>query len=313
MKDTLRKLAQHREEEGQQVTARLDAVFEKIQQQRDATEQAKYEAALSWRLKLGERAERREQEVEAAQEERNRQYRAAEERADVIQQRVDEHLGSLRQKAEAGKHKFEQKRIAVTNYHEQRQADTEAAFRRSTDHLNRARDEGAKLRSTSAQSLRDATNKRKGVVNKNLEALNQLFKGKAKAVYEKMELDQAGQNRNNVMQEEKMRRTERREMMRELFLENRDRMGRSDSYHHGHSLRGISNKVDKVNNVLEQRREILDQRADTLKESLMEKDHLNEMMASMKTASPDKVNKLLKAMDMPLVEVGGAEEKKEEK
>lgn len=314
MKDSQRKLREKKEEEGREVMSHLNGVFEKLQREADEAEQAKYQKELNWRLKLDERRAQAAEEARAAREARNEQVRHAEEKAARAQERVDEHTEVLRQKAAAGSAKFAQKRQYVKDTNEQDEADRMESFRKSTEHLVQVREEGRRLRSQSAKDLRDSCNKRRTMVNKNLEALDNVFKEKARAMFDKVEADVSGQNRRAFLAEERARREGQRGIMLELYTENRERMAHMEEYGHGDSLRGISTKVDKVNNILEQRQEILEQRAATMKETLREKDQLHEMMVTMKSAPPEKMNKLLKSMDMqPVVLQTGGEEKKEEK
>lgn len=314
MRETLKKLERGVEEEGETTMARLDAKWVAIAQERDAADKVRWEKKEAWRTQLGERREQAAQEARIKQAAKDKLYREEYEKNEIVMARVAEHVEELRGTAEAAKAKFDQTRANVMAHDEKRAAEREASFRASTDNFDRAREDGAKHRAATSAAARDGALKRRKAVDKNFADLSAQRKARDQAIVTKFEVNMAGQNRENHMAEESGKRRDQREMMRELYTLNKGRMERSDGHHHSHGLKHISANVDKVNGVIAQRQEIQQMRAETLKSSLIEKDRAREMFMTLKSASPDMVNGLLKSMDLPPVEIPTkGEEKKEEK
>merc|ERR1719487_716878 len=105
---------------------------------------------------------------------------------------------------------------------------------------------------------------------------------------------------NKVAREQQsvQRRQESRNIMADLVLENRERIKRADEYNRAQSLSKIQGARNRVDNILETRRQLAHKRVTTVKECFLEKHHLTETITQLRDAPAWKYNKLLRTLDL---------------
>jgi len=173
---------------------------------------------------------------------------------------------------------------------EKRQAEKEAAFRQTAEHLVRAEAAVREKKEERAQKAREGIEKRFAKKDQNLEGVRKERYERRKGVLDKIAAKDAKTSpREKLIKEENRRRTEQRELMEEVVASNLQRLERAQEFAREQLLAKIQQGVAKGERLVEQRQQLQQQRVMLTKEALIEKSNALESLRTMKATPRSEV------------------------
>jgi len=221
---------------------------------------------------------------------------------------LEEKTGKAAEKQE----KFTAKMLHVAETLEARQVAMEDNLKKSLGNLADARKRRSDEEKVNVvDSIRAKLTKERERWTKNRDTTRGELRGKMKELKAKIGEDR-GAVKDSQLEESNQERQEKRQFMEELVGMNKDRFRRSDDCEREKTLSKIQLTKDRIDSLIDQKNQVLHYRQGLMKETLVGQAQLNDMRLIIRDASPRKVNRLLKEMDMPPLQSGERKEGEQE-
>eukprot|EP00930_Biecheleria_cincta_P000774 TRINITY_DN10188_c0_g1_i1.p1 TRINITY_DN10188_c0_g1~~TRINITY_DN10188_c0_g1_i1.p1 ORF type:complete len:512 (-),score=145.65 TRINITY_DN10188_c0_g1_i1:192-1727(-) len=234
---------------------------------------------------IGEVLDKKVELQHAAQEELVRMYQEKEAQTSVRMAELQERLGK---RTEAARDKFSDKQAALQKMAEERQAEKEEAYKKTAAGLQRAGEVVATKYEERTQAVKEHLEKRFTQKDTVMATVRSKKMEKRKETMERMKRKSIGPDspKHKVLGEWLQKRSERKDVMDELVFRNQQRLEKANSFARDQMLCKIQENNARVDGIVEQRISLQEQRAQLIKESMVEKARLEEQMRHVKFVPP---------------------------
>lgn len=194
----------------------------------------------------------------------------------------------LSYRTEAARDKFSDKQAALHEMNETKQAEKEDAYRKTAERIQQAEEVVATKYEERSQAVRDKLENRFTKKDTVLASVRSKKIEKRKEVIERMKTRSVDHESPKQKQtgEWLQKRWERKFVMDELVHQNQHRLGQAHEFAREQILCKIQENNARADGIIEQRMSLQQQRAQLIKESMVEKARLEEQMRHIKVVPP---------------------------
>lgn len=283
--EILRKLEAERKEETRSYVRRIREGFQKAEETKREQVKEIQKAGEKREAHIREVLERKEKALFEERQEMVQDYKRREEE---MRQRLQLHEERAQTKAAEQKDKYESQLKALAKMMEEKQQEREAAYREKTQRLLKKRAHVAELLIENRQQVEERL-KTSVFVEKQKKAVVDLHRAKmAKRRAEKKRMAERAERAAQDNASEIAKKGDWRKIMNELVTQNQMRLQRADEFQRQQMLAAIHKNIARVDGQLETRQMLMKQRAEMIKEAMIEKERLFEGVRRMKDKPVDR-------------------------
>lgn len=266
------------------------------------------------RKKISDIAQRNLENRQADEDEKIRKLELSLQREREREERRQKAHEKNSTQAEQKRAKFSDKMTFVSERLQEEHQRREDNYKEHVDKLDSVRQAGKEHNLEVAQRARTAREKDLGKWQSNRERLRKDYRERMGAMRAEFSESHAKsiEVRERHLEENVYRKAEMKGYLVELVDQNKARIARSDACAREQTLAKIRHTQDKIESHLDQRRQILEYRTNALKDEMVGKTQLNDLKTIMRDASTQRINQILKELDMPLLPTEPAKEEGEE-
>lgn len=234
---------------------------------------------------IGEVLDKKVELQHTTQDELVRVYQEKEAQTGVRMAELREQLGN---RTEAARHKFSDKQAALYTMNGERQAEKEAAFLKTADCLKRAEDAVSLKYEERTLAAKEKLENRFTKKDTLMVTVRSKKMEKRKDTMERMKRKTFGPDspKQQRMGELLQKRSERKGVMDELVFHNQKRLELSNDFARNQMLCKIEENNARADGIIEQRVRLQEQRAQLIKECMVEKARLEEQIRHTKIVPP---------------------------
>jgi hypothetical protein len=317
-KDALRRANQARDDRMQEFEKKLNDADQRVTDQlaRNASDLAS---------RIGEKYEKGQYALRRKQEHEDEMFRDAmksidhrREKEDSVNSLMQRKLDDMQEKANENRSKFLQKLMQVQSNKEKLESDNSTAFFESVKkHEGVRSNHNERLKAQSAE-LHQKLDKGQQMAKKNADRQNAEKEEIRRVLQQKIrdEAAAASQNQGKLqlqVQAETQRRQASRQIVTDLVRDNQRRLKRAQEYNSYQTLAKVCADAGRVDEMLEQRRQVVNARVNAQREAMMERHRMERAFDQVKDGTPARVAAVLKSLGMDVKgskEGGGDEEDK---
>jgi len=224
-----------------------------------------------------------------------------------IHERLEELNRSNLESAEMTRHEFQRKIQTAQERLAQIQAEKEVKLKESAQNLDFRRDAGRVVMEDKVKKVRQKREAFAVKVRENRERTKEREKEeqKTRPNYHST-LEQKAQNRDLMLHATVQKQQAGAHIVTEIVQMNKERLERAQEHSRKVIIANMKAKSARVDNLKKLKQEVQDQRLQTVKNAMEEKEALKMKLSTVRDASPKRINKMLKEYDLPLL--GGKQE-----
>lgn len=266
------------------------------------------------RKKLSDIAQRNFEHRQADEDEKCRRIEESlqrERERDERRQRAQEEAWA---QAEQKRSKFSDKMSVVNERLQEEHQKREDTYRENAEKLERFRQAGKDHRAEIAERARTAREKELTKWQANKEVRRKEYRERMTKTRAEISEGHARsvEVRERHLEDSVYKKAELRGYLQELVEQNKARISRSDACAKEQTLAKIRHTKDKIENHLDQRRQIMVHRTNARKDEMVGKARVHVLKTTMRDASTKRINQILKELDMPLLPTETAKEEGDE-
>lgn len=225
-----------------------------------------------------------DKKAELQQTAQQEMVRAYQEREDQINSRMAKMQENHGNRTQAARDQFSERQAALHEMYETKQAEKEELYKKTAERQKQAQDAVATKYEERSQAVRDELEKRFTKKDTVMQSLRKTKIEKRKVIMEKAQKQAVGPDspKGKVVGEWLQKRLERKFVMDEVVLQNQHRLGQAHEFAREQMLCKIQENNARADGLVEQRASLQQQRAQLIKESMLEKARLEEQLRHVK-------------------------------
>merc|ERR1719379_392245 len=304
-KDALRRANQAREERMQDFAKKLDDADQRVTDQlaRNASDLAS---------RIGDKFEKGQYALRRKQEHENDMYKEALNRIEHRRQKeesvnslMERNREEMQEKANENRSKFLQKLMQVQSNKEKMESDNSSAFFASVKKHQDVRNMHMERLKAFSADLHSKLDKGQQMAKKNADRQNAEKEEIRKALEKKIrdEAAAAAVNQGELQlqrQAETQRRQASRQIVTDLVRDNQRRLKRAQEYNSYQTLAKVVSDVGRVDEMLDQRRQVVLARVNAQREAMIERHKMERAFDQVKDGTPARVAAVLKSLGMDI-------------